>query len=104
MMIAAPAVPPETLLGVTLALLAMAAHGTSMVVASFAMRHLSSAPGSMLAAAAGLPAGLLAGAGQLAFGSGVELPSLRAVLGFILAGVFSPYLVSGWVSHLEFER
>ncbi|MBL0422432.1 DMT family transporter [Ramlibacter sp. AW1] len=79
-------------MGVTLALLAMAAHGTSMVVASFAMRHLSSAPGSMLAAAAGLPAGLLAGAGQLAFGSGVELPSLRAVLGFILAGVFSTYL------------
>ncbi len=76
----APAVSPEVLFGTVLALLAMAAHGTSMVVASFAMRRLSSAPGSMLAAAGGVPAGLLAGAGQLAFGTEVEQPSLRAVL------------------------
>ena len=91
-MIALPVVSSETQWGATLALLAMAAHGTSMVVVSFAMRRLPSAPGSMLAVAAGVPVGLLAGIAQLAFGDGVVLPSLRAVLWLALAGVFSAYL------------
>ena len=88
----APVISPDVLFGTILALLAMAAHGTSMVVASVAMRRLSSAPGSMLAAAAGVPAGLLAVGGRLAFGNDVAQPSLHAVLWLVLAGVFSTYL------------
>jgi drug/metabolite transporter (DMT)-like permease len=101
--IAAPAVSPDTLWGASLALLAMVAHGTSMLVASFAMRRLSSAPGSMLAAAAGVPVGLLAGAGQLAFGSGTNVPGWTAVAWLVLAGVFSTFL-GRWLIFRTIER
>lgn len=90
--IALPAVAPDTLWGATLAILAMVMFGCCMVTVSFLMRGLGSGPGSMLSAAAGLPLGLAIVVAQLAVGPGVEAPSLRALLLFAAAGVFSTYL------------
>lgn len=75
-----------------LAFLSMLTYGACMVVVSVAMRGLSSGPGSMLAAAAGAPAGLLIALAQLFVVAGVEPPSSRALLAFALAGIFSTYL------------
>jgi drug/metabolite transporter (DMT)-like permease len=87
-----PSVTPDLLWGAGLALLAMATFGSCMVGVSFLMRSLGSGPGSMLAAAAGVPVGLALAAGQLAFGGGVAMPSVRVVLLFAAAGVLSTYL------------
>jgi drug/metabolite transporter (DMT)-like permease len=91
-MIAPPAVSPDVLLGVVLALVSMATYGVCMVVVSLAMRGMSSGPGSMLAAAAGLPAGLLLALVQLTWGANVEPPSVWVVCSFALAGICSTYL------------
>ncbi len=80
------------MLGASLAVLAMFTFGCCMVVVSFAMRGLSSGPGSMLSAAAGVPAGLAVAIAQFGFGDGVAMPSWRAVAEFAVAGIFSTYL------------
>ncbi len=89
---ALPSVSPETLWGSGLALLALAIFSSCMVTVSFLMRGMGSGPGSMLAAAAGVVAGLVVALAQLAFGGGAEPPTLRAVLWFAVAGIFSTYL------------
>lgn len=90
--LAVPAVEADALWGALLAIAAMITFGSCMVAVSFLMRGLGSGPGSMLAAAAGLPVGMAAAIAQLAFGPGVETPSVRALLLFAVAGVFSTYL------------
>lgn len=87
-----PPVSPETLWGWGLALLALAIFSTCMVTVSFLMRGMGSGPGSMLAAAAGVVAGLVVAVVELAFGGGAEPPTLRVVLWFAVAGIFSTYL------------
>lgn len=87
-----PAVSPDALWGVALATLAMLTFGGCMIVVSRTMRDMGSGPGSMLAAGAGVPAGLAVAIAQLAFGRGVEMPSLWPVLWFAAAGVLSTYL------------
>lgn len=87
-----PSVAPDLLWGAGLALLAMITYGACMVGVSFLMRSMGSGPGSLLAAAAGVPVGLAVSVGQLALGEGTQMPSMRAVLLFAAAGVFSTYL------------
>jgi drug/metabolite transporter (DMT)-like permease len=91
-MFALPAVSPDVLRGVSLALLSMLTYGVCMVAVSVVLKGMSSGPGSLIAAAAGVPAGLLLGAIQLAVRGGVEVPTLWAVCAFALAGICSTYL------------
>ena len=98
-----PLVSPETLWGSGLALLALAIFSSCMVTVSFLMRGMGSGPGSMLAAAAGGVAGLVVAIGQLAFGGGAEPPTLRAVIWFAVAGIFSTYL-GRWLVFKSIER
>ena len=91
-LLAVPAVSPDFLWGVTLAFLAMLLFSCCMVAVSVVMRGMSSGPGSMLAAAAGVPLGLVLAALQLLWGTGVELPSAWAVAAFALAGICSTFL------------
>ena len=92
LLIAVPAVAPEFLWGVALAFLAMLLYGSCMVAVSVVMRGMSGGPGSMLAAAAGVPLGLVLAALQLLWGTGVEPPSVWAVAAFVLAGICSTFL------------
>lgn len=87
-----PAVAPEVLWGAALAACSMLIYGGCLVAVSVAMRGLSSGPGSLLSAAAGVPAGLLIGLLQLAGGAGIEPPSALALAWFALAGICSTYL------------
>lgn len=91
-MLASPAVAPEVLWGVSLALLSMLLYGFCMVAVSVVLKGMSSGPGSLVAAAAGVPAGLLFAAILLVVRSGVETPSAWAVCAFALAGICSTYL------------
>ena len=91
-LIAVPAVAPEFLWGVALAFLAMLLFGCCMLAVSVVMRGMSSGPGSMLAAAAGVPLGLILAALQLLWGTDVQPPSAWAVAAFALAGICSTFL------------
>lgn len=91
-LIAVPAVSQEFLWGVALAFLAMLLYGCCMVAVSVVGRGMRSGPGSMLAAAAGVPLGLVLAALQLLWGVDVEPPSAWAVSAFALAGVCSTFL------------
>lgn len=88
---ALPVVSSDTLWGVGLALLAVTTYGSCMVAVSFLLRGLGSGPGSMVAAAASVLAGLVVAVGQFGVGT-VETPSMNAVLLFAVAGVMSTYL------------
>jgi drug/metabolite transporter (DMT)-like permease len=92
MLIPLPAISAPAALGLSLALLSMLTYGACMVAVSIVMRGMSSGPGSMLAAAAGIPAGLLLTVAQLIWLGPVEPPSLWAVGAFALAGICSTYL------------
>lgn len=87
-----PAVAPEVLWGVSLALLSMLLYSFCMVSVSVVLKGMSSGPGSMVAAAAGVPAGLLFAAILLVMRGGVETPGAWAVCAFALAGICSTYL------------
>ena len=87
-----PAVSSEVLWGVSLALMSMMIYGACMVLVSAGVRGLGSGPGSMVAAAAGLPAGLVLALVQLAGGVTVETPGAWALCSFALAGICSTYL------------
>lgn len=87
-----PVIAPDVALGGALALLSMLTYGACMVLVSVGMRKMRSEPGSLLAAAAGVPAGLLVSALQLAFGEVRPGITAWAVLAFALAGIFSTYL------------
>lgn len=87
-----PAVSSQVLWGVSLALMSMMIYGACMVVVSAGVRGLGSGPGSMVAAAAGLPAGLVLALMQLAGGVTVQTPGAWALCSFALAGICSTYL------------
>lgn len=89
---AIPAVSPDALWGASLALLAMLTFGGCMVTVGFTMRHLGSGPGSLLAAAGGVVAGLVSAAALLIVGAGIPPPGWEALLWFAAAGVFSTWL------------
>jgi drug/metabolite transporter (DMT)-like permease len=91
-MFAIPAVSADFLWGVSLAALSMVTYGACMVAISLALKGMSSGPGAMLAAAAGVPIGLVLGVLQLAVYGGVEMPGAWAVCSFALAGICSTYL------------
>lgn len=87
-----PVIAPDVALGGALAVLSLLTYGTCMVLVSVGMRNMRSEPGSLLAAAAGVPAGVLICAFQLAFGTVGPGISAWAVLAFALAGILSTYL------------
>ncbi len=89
---ALPTLSPDTVLGGALAILSLLTYGICMVLVSVGMRTLRSEPGSLIAAAAGVPAGLLIAGLQLAFGEVGPGISLWAVAAFALAGILSTYL------------
>ncbi len=89
---ALPTLSPEVILGGALALLSLLTYGICMVLVSVGMRSMRSEPGSLLAAAAGVPAGLLISGLQLALGQVNPGLNAWAVLAFALAGVCSTYL------------
>jgi drug/metabolite transporter (DMT)-like permease len=90
--VALPSVAPDVLWGVSLALLSLLVYGVCIASVSVVLRGLSSGPGSLVSAAAGVPAGLILGGIQLAVRGGVETPTLWAVCSFALAGICSTYL------------
>lgn len=87
-----PSISAATLWGVGLALVSMLTYGGCMVVVSVAMKGVGSGPGSLLAAAAGVPVGLLVVLAQLAGGRDVAMPDGWALCSFALAGICSTYL------------
>lgn len=89
-----PLLPPDVAWGVALALAAMLIYGACMVMVSAADQGqgLGSGPGSMLAALAGIPTGLVLAAWRVLAESGIAWPSGEALAFFVLAGVASTYL------------
>jgi drug/metabolite transporter (DMT)-like permease len=87
-----PSLTPDALLGVTLAFVSMLTFAGCTLGVSVVMRGLSTGPGSMLSAAAGVPTGIVLVLVQQAFGHAVEPPTAWAVFAFAMAGVFSTYL------------
>ena len=70
----------------------MLAYGGCMVLISVGMRNMRSEPGSLLAAAAGVPIGLLISSFQLFWGGVGPGFNVWSVTAFALAGIFSTYL------------
>ena len=87
-----PASSPDVLLGVTLAFVAMVIYGACMVAISAGAKGMSSGPGSLLAAAAGVPTGLLIALVQWAGSHGISAPTPWSIVSFALAGICSTYL------------
>jgi len=87
-----PALTPDIVLGGSLALLSMLTYGSCMVLISVGMRNMRSEPGSLLAAAAGVPIGLLISSFQLFWGGVGPGFNVWSVTAFALAGIFSTYL------------
>jgi drug/metabolite transporter (DMT)-like permease len=87
-----PSITPDVVLGGALALLSLLTYGACMVLVSVGMRNMRSEPGSLLAAAAGVPTGLLISSFLLAFGGVGAGISAWAVVAFALAGILSTYL------------
>jgi drug/metabolite transporter (DMT)-like permease len=87
-----PHLAPDVLLGLTLAFLSMLAYASATLGVSIVLRGLSTGPGSLLSAAAGVPTGLVLVLGQLALGEKLEGPTWWAICAFALAGIFSTYL------------
>jgi len=86
------ALTPDIVLGGSLALLSMLTYGSCMVLISVGMRNMRSEPGSLLAAAAGVPIGLLISSFQLVWGGVGPGFNVWSVTAFALAGIFSTYL------------
>lgn len=89
---ALPVISPDVVLGGVLALLSLLTYGICMVLVSVCVRTFRSEPGSLIAAAACIPAGILISCWQLAFGEIQVGISAWAVVAFALAGIFSTYL------------
>ena len=89
---ALPIVSPDVVLGGALALLSLLTYGICMVLVSVCVRTFRSEPGSLIAAAACIPAGIVISCWQLAFGEVQAGISAWAVVAFALAGIFSTYL------------
>ena len=70
-----PALSPDVLWGVTLAFVAMAVYGVCMVTVAAAAKGMSSGPGSLLAAAAGVPIGIVIVLMQWAGGYEISVPT-----------------------------
>ena len=70
----------------------MLTYGSCMVLISVGMRNMRSEPGSLLAAAAGVPIGLLISSFQLVWGGVGPGFNVWSVTAFALAGIFSTYL------------
>lgn len=87
-----PALPPELLWGVTLAFMAMAVYGACMVTIAGATQGMTSGPGSLLAAAAGVPTGIVIALVQWAGGHVISVPTPWSIVAFALAGICSTYL------------
>jgi len=87
-----PNLSPDVVLGGALAILSLLTYGICMVLVSVGMRTMRSEPGSFIAAAAGVPAGLLISCFQLASGEMSPGISVWAVVAFALAGFCSTYL------------
>ena len=94
---------PDVVLGGSLALLSMLTYGSCMVLISVGMRNMRSEPGSLLAAAAGVPIGFLISSFQLAWGGVVPGFNAWTVTAFALAGIFSTYL-GRWLVFKSIER
>jgi drug/metabolite transporter (DMT)-like permease len=94
---------PDVVLGGSLALLSMLTYGSCMVLISVGMRNMRSEPGSLLAAAAGVPIGVLISSFQLAWGGVVPGFNALTVTAFALAGIFSTYL-GRWLVFKSIER
>lgn len=91
-MLVLPTLSSDVLLGGALALLSLLTYGICMVLVSVGMRTLRSESGSFIAAAAGVPAGLLLAGLQLCWGEVSEGIGIGSVAAFALAGIFSTYL------------
>lgn len=87
-----PALSPNVLWGVTLAFTAMVVYGACMVTVASAAKGMSSGPGSLLAAAAGVPIGIVIVLMQWAGGYEISMPSSWSIVAFALAGICSTYL------------
>ena len=98
-----PALSHDVLRGVTLAFVAMAIYGACMVTVAAAAKGMSSGPGSLLAAAAGVPVGIIIVLMHWAGGQGVSVPTVWSVVAFALAGICSTYL-GRWLVFKSIER
>lgn len=99
-----PALSSDVLWGVTLALVAMAIYGACMVTVAAVAKGMSSGPGSLLAAAAGVPLGIIIVLMHWASGQdGISVPTPWSVVSFALAGICSTYL-GRWLVFKSIER
>lgn len=87
-----PALTSDALRGVALAFVAMAIYGACMVTVSAATKGMSSGPGSLLAAAAGVPTGIVIALVQWVGGHEISAPTPWSIASFALAGICSTYL------------
>ena len=97
-----PALSPDVLWGVTLAFIAMTVYGACMVTVASAAKGISSGPGSLLAAAAGVPIGIVIVLMQWAGGHEISVPSHWSIVSFALAGICSTY-VGRWLVFKSIE-
>ncbi len=98
-----PALSHDVLYGVTLAFVAMAIYGACIVTVAAAAKGMSSGPGSLLAATAGVPVGIIIVLMHGPGGQGVSVPTLWSVVSFALAGICSTYL-GRWLVFKSIER
>lgn len=87
-----PALSPNVLWGSTLAFIAMAVYGVCMVTVATAAKDMSSGPGSLLAAAAGVPVGIVIVLTHWASGHEISVLTPWSIAAFALAGICSTYL------------
>jgi drug/metabolite transporter (DMT)-like permease len=81
----------------------MAIYGACMVTIAAAAKGMSSGPGSFLAAAAGVPVGIIIVLIQWSGGRAVSVPTLWSVVFFALAGICSTYL-GRWLVFKSIEQ
>lgn len=87
-----PHLSPDLLWGTALALVAMGVYSACMLTIATASKELGSGPGSFLAAAAGLPVGIIMVLALWVSGYGTTAPTFWPVVSFALAGICSTYL------------
>ncbi|MCW5628995.1 MAG: DMT family transporter [Rhodoferax sp.] len=87
-----PDLPPDVLWGSALAFVAMAVYGACMVTIAAAAKGIGSGPGSLLAAAAGVPIGIVVVMVQWAGVHETSMPTAWSIAAFALAGICSTYL------------
>lgn len=80
------------MLGAALALGAMLLFACCSIVTAIAMRRLDTDAGALIAALINLPLGIVLVGAQVLFFGALRPASTFAILGFLLAGVFSTYL------------